>query len=66
MPRDTNQALAGSIRDIQDAILSAFISQNVSDSNGESANVVDALDNIAKAIRHLGDCVKGSKCPPSP
>lgn len=36
-------------------ILESFVSQNVPDSNGEPANVVDALDHIARALRLLGN-----------
>ena len=34
------------------AILDSLISPNVSDSNMEAANVVDALDSVANAIRY--------------
>ena len=44
---------------IADAISCAFVSENVSDSNGEAANLVDSLNEIGhaikRAIRDLGN-----------
>jgi hypothetical protein len=43
---------------IADAIDRTFSSPNVSDSNGEPANVVDVLDDIARAIFSLAQAVR--------
>lgn len=40
------------------AISGCFISPNVSDSNGEDANIVDVLNNIAKGIFKLADVIE--------
>jgi hypothetical protein len=39
---------------VADAIRDTLCSPNVSDSNFEPANVVDALESIARALRQLG------------
>ena len=40
------------------AIRFCFRSVNVADSNGEPANIVDALDRLASAIYELAEAVK--------
>ncbi len=49
--------------DISRALASTLISPNESDSNGESANVVDGLFAIARAIHHLAGAVEGAGTP---
>jgi hypothetical protein len=41
--------------DVAKAILGSFQSPNVVDSNGEEANVVDVLDDIARALHRMAD-----------
>lgn len=45
---------------IASAIERSFNSPNVDDSNGEAANIVDVLNNIAKAIYKLGESIEMS------
>ena len=40
------------------AIHANFTSTNVEDSNGEAANVVDALDRIGHSIYHLAEVIE--------
>jgi hypothetical protein len=40
---------------MEKALSSVFTSPNVSDSNMEPANVVDALDNIARALHRIAN-----------
>jgi hypothetical protein len=37
--------------DVADALLNVLVSPNVSDSNGEAANVVDVIAGVSSAIR---------------
>ena len=46
------------MEDLEKALRSVFESPNVSDANGENANVVDALSSIAAAIDRHTDAVK--------
>ena len=44
---------------INDAIREVFISPNVSDSNGEAANVVDAMANVANGLFRIAKAIDG-------
>ena len=50
---------------IRDAIRGVFESPNVTDSNGEQANIVDAIAQLASCSRFVGEaiCRPGIPCP---
>lgn len=54
MATDKEQAIAEAIR-------FTLVSPNVSDSNGEAANVVDALNEIARALFYIGRVMDEAK-----
>ena len=43
---------------ITETLYSCLVSPNVSDSNGEAANLVDTTNNIAKALWKLAEAVE--------
>ncbi len=47
--------------EVANAIRFCFRSVNVADSNGEPANVVDALDKMADAIYELAEAVRSQQ-----
>jgi hypothetical protein len=59
MPRPVHPALAQRMTDhpIAQAIRDNFTSPNVSDSNLEPANIVDALDRIGTALFAVADAI---------
>lgn len=61
---ETNKIFHGIGKEIAQAIVNVGISENVRDSNGENANVVDVLDKLADsgfaisyAINRLADVI---------
>lgn len=59
MPK--NHVTENASSSVAQALLQTLISPNESDSNFESANVVDALCKIARAIHHVAEAIEGKK-----
>lgn len=53
-----NRIIIKQMEKLTQALAGCFISPNVSDSNGEDANIVDVLNNIAKGIFKLADVIE--------
>lgn len=47
------------LRSIANAITNAFQSPNVSDSNGEEANVVDAIAQVGSGLHAIANAIQG-------